>query len=459
MDEDDYQNPKEVLIPSIGFLNLAIIIFSNVGSGPAGIEGLIGAAGISNALIGIIVFPFFWGYLQALFSLELSVKYKKLNGGVGTWVSKLFGPSLGFCASIWVLCIQCSTAAFVSEVTVSYIQAYSPNSLQGYWQQQGMTFAIIVGSFSINAVSIDFTSKTFWIFSLNAVLAFAVLCGFSIPKVDSARFTSPVSTGKNIKWSQFINLLVYNSAGYDSSSSVVKYVVDPRRMIPKAMLAVGAAITVIYILAITLPYLATRDSQSDWQSGHFVVAARGVGPAWLEVWILISCVLTNLQIYTAALQCASYNMAAMAEVGIFPKGLAKTVWNIPYRSMVLCAVISVAFGFVPLLINLSVESIFYVAVILAEGFCFLVMDSHTMVWSPKKLVWRKVIVMPLFALAMYTLTVQNYIVSFVTYTVIMFFFVSSVKTTTTDQLLEELVERKQELDVKPADYYLKDIHL
>jgi len=455
----DYENPKDVIVPSIGFFNLIIIIFSNVGSGPAGIEGIVGSAGISNAIIGITLFPFFWGYIQALFSLELSVKYKKLNGAVGTWAYKLFGRTLGFCASIWVLCIQCSTAAFVSEVTATYIENYKPGTFENYWSQQGLTLSIILGSFSINAISIDFTSKTFWVFSVNALVAFAVLCAYSIPKVDARRFDNPGTTGKTIKWAEFINLLVYNSAGYDSSSSLVKYIRDPRQSIPKAMLVVGIAIAFLYLSTITLPYLAMRDTAAEWQSGHFVVVARELGGHWLEVWILVSCILTNLQIYTAALQCAAYNTVAMAETGLFPSWLVKRWRGVPFNSLISCAFLSVVFGFVPLLINLSIESILYIAVMLAEGFCFLAMDSTNSVLAPKTLFWRKVIVMPVFVLCMYTLTVQNSIVSFVTFAVILGFFVSSISRTTTDELLEEFVEVKESLDVKQADYILKDIRL
>jgi len=49
---------------TIGFAHLFILTYSAVGSGPAGIEGIIGSCGLSIALIAVIVFPFAWGFIQ-----------------------------------------------------------------------------------------------------------------------------------------------------------------------------------------------------------------------------------------------------------------------------------------------------------------------------------------------------------------------------------------------------------
>ena len=49
---------------SVSDLQLFILIFSAVGSGPAGTEGIVGAVGLTLAIVGIVVFPLLWGSVQ-----------------------------------------------------------------------------------------------------------------------------------------------------------------------------------------------------------------------------------------------------------------------------------------------------------------------------------------------------------------------------------------------------------
>ena len=78
----------------IGLFQYFILVFSAVGSGPAAIEGIIGAVGISGALIALAVFPLVWGLIQALVSLELALKYVDSDGIVCAWCRGLFSEAL-----------------------------------------------------------------------------------------------------------------------------------------------------------------------------------------------------------------------------------------------------------------------------------------------------------------------------------------------------------------------------
>jgi len=114
----------------IGFASLFILIFSAVGSGPWGIEGVIGSCGVFVGVILVLAFPFAWGFVQALIAAELSVKFKNVNGSVGEWSRQLFGAALSQNATAWLVLMQCSTAAFVTEVTVTYVDAFWPGVFQ-----------------------------------------------------------------------------------------------------------------------------------------------------------------------------------------------------------------------------------------------------------------------------------------------------------------------------------------
>ena len=397
------------LEPSVEFVDLFIIIFSNVGSGPSGVEGVVGSAGLSLGLLGLLFFPFVWGYIQAITSLELSVRYRHSNGGLGAWSKKLLGGAAALNTTVWLVLMQCSTAAFVSELTVAYANAWAPGTFGTYTQKMGMTMAIIVASFFINYFSLKFATRLFWLFSINAFLAFTCLCVVSVRKgLHFDRFDNPVVSAKSVNYNTFINLLIYNSAGYDASASVIKFVREPRTTVPRAMGAVSVVIAVIYVASLTFPFMATSSPASVWQSGHFVVAARELGGAKLEAWILVACVGTNLQMFASALQCAMFTCQGMAKQGVLHAGLAvATPSGIPRRALCLCAFGSLLFGFLPLLVNLSVEGILFVAIILVEMLCFLRMDSKGSVLAPEGRFARRLLVAPVTVLAVWALVVQD----------------------------------------------------
>lgn len=402
-------------MPTIGFASLFIIIFSNVGSGPAGIEGVVGSAGLSIGVIGILIFPFFWGYVQAILALELSLKYKRFNGALGAWSKNLFGSPAALNSSLWFTALQCSTAALVSEIIVAYVRAYVPGSLESYGARQGVTIGIILVAFLINLISVSFASKMFWVFSFNSLAAFTAMCIISIPRVQLRRFDNPAVTGKNIKWPELINLLVYNSAGYDSASSTIKFVKNPRTTVPRAMVAVGVAITFIYVLTLTLPFLATNDPYQNWQPGYYVVVAQELGGNWLSTWILVACVGTCVQSYTAALQAAAYSADGMAKEGILPKWLASTHSSgVPRAALCACAFASVLFGLAPLLVNLSIEAVLYGAIMLLEIACFLRMSGKEQIFAPENLNLRRALIVPCLVLVAYTISIQNTYVLFAT---------------------------------------------
>ena len=130
----------------------------------------------------------------------------------------------------------------------------------------------------------------------------------------------------------------------------------------------------LYVSALTFPYLATRDTAASWQSGHFVVVAREVSGERLATWVFVSCVLTNVQVYISALLTASRTLQSMALSGVISPqtGLARLdSKGTPYVATALCAVISIVFGCAPLLVNLSIESILYVFIMFAEIAIFL----------------------------------------------------------------------------------------
>ena len=214
-----------------------INIFSAVGSGPAGIEGIIGGSGgLPLALAGAVIFPFLWGYPQAVAALDLSLRFTKDGGAVTLWTSSLFGRNAARNVALWSVAVQCCTAALVSEVSLTYTEVFFgiDGEAHSYVGMLGFSVVIILLSGAINAVSLTFTARAFSWFTVNSLLAFGTLCILSMvemsrrgPRALAARFSA--RTPSQSGWAEIVNLLVYNSGGFDSVASLVHKIDRPER--------------------------------------------------------------------------------------------------------------------------------------------------------------------------------------------------------------------------------------
>ena len=129
-----------------------------------------------------------------------------------------------------------------------------------YGKQLMVTLSIISLSALVNLFDLERVSCVMWAFSINGALAFLALVVQSVRAIDgkgwsaaARRFDDPLVSGKSIVWSELLNLLIYNSAGYDASASIIEHVSNPHVTVPSAMLAVGLTIAALYVAALTFP--------------------------------------------------------------------------------------------------------------------------------------------------------------------------------------------------------------
>lgn len=336
-------------------------------------------------------------------------------------------------AGLFVVLYQCSTAALVSELSLSYLEAFKPGLVTGgFLESLGAVAVIIAVSAAINWPSIRFTTNFFWVFSANALVAFAVFIGYCIPRIhagSTGRFGVSDTLLSGPDWANAAGLAVFNSAGYDACASVISRVSDPRKSLPKAMVLVSAVLTVTYVATLVLPALATSDDYSRWVPGYFVTLAREVGPEWLARWIFVSCLLTNLQSYSCSLMTASYTLASMSSPrkgdgkltldpsgdaypsSLLPKWFGKTRGEVPRNAIGTCAFLSLLFGIAPLRINIGLQPMLYALIMLTEIACYLRLkplktDWLHRVWSRRLLVTTAVLVSAFF------FSVQNRVLMF-----------------------------------------------
>lgn len=388
----------------LSWWSVFILIFSSVASGPANTEAVVGAAGLSLGVIFMALFPFLWGYVQALATAELAMRYPDANGGLAAWALKLFGPRAALNAAVWTIVANASTAALASESTGAYIITVMPG-VETYGHRVALTMGVIAASLAVNMVGLRFVTQLCTAFTFHGILAFAVLCGLSVPRIDTSRFDSVTSSARTVRWDVLLNVLVYISTGYDNFASVIESVAEPRKVIPTAMLAVAVVVSVMSCVTVALPYLATSSPAADWVPGHFAVAAREIGGPWLQRWIVVAAALSNTQMYIVCLSAAAYTACSMAERGVFPRWLAIKARDVPAAALAACAALSILFGLLPLHVNLAVQAILLCAVVLAEIVCFLEIDSARLLPDMRPLRW--LFIVPAIALGAWVIAAQE----------------------------------------------------
>ena len=379
---------------NIGFWKLFFIVFSAVGSGPAGIEGLVGAAkSITLACIAIGVCPLFIAVPEAFITLEMCEKYGDTNGGVPVWFLKVYKSRFwSFCSACFILLYDCSTSALVAEASILYVATVEPAFHQYKYQVVASTLIIIVAYF-VCFFSVDFIAKSVAVLTVHTAVVFAVLVGFCCRSLDAGRIDDPGPVLGSINWPLFINLLVFNSAGYDCAGSVITFVRNPAKTAPRAMLAAAVAVGVMYETVYVFTYLGSRTPAAEWETAHFAVVAREVAGRWLQLWVIVGCCCINLQLFISSLTSAIYTLHGAAQLGIMPKWFDHlSARGSPDRALIACGVLSLVFGVVPFEMNLAFESVLYCLVVLGQVACFFSLQPAQYTFLPKSWFMKAVIV-------------------------------------------------------------------
>ena len=398
----------------IGFWKLFFIVFSAVGSGPAGIEGIVGAAkSISLACIAIAVCPLFIAVPEAFITLEMCEKYGEVNGGAPVWFLKVYKSRFwSFCSACFLLLYDCSTSALVAESSLLYVATVEP-SMRHYKYQVAASTVIIVVAYSVCYFSVDFVAKATAVLTTHTVVVFAVLVGFSCRSLDAGRIDNPVAVLNQIEWPLFINLLVFNSAGYDCAGSVITFVKSPSTTAPRAMLAAAVAVGVMYETVYVFTYLGSTTPADQWETAQFAKVAYEVAGRWLQLWVIAGCCCINLQLFISSLTSAIYTLHGAAQMGIFPTWFDHlTSRGTPDRALLACGVASVIFGVIPFEVNLAFESVLYCLIVLGQVACFFSLKPSQYVFLPKHWTMKAFIVAFPAVTAAFSLSIQDTVVYF-----------------------------------------------
>jgi amino acid transporter len=250
-----------------------------------------GAAGPSALVIWIVAALGF--FVPLVFTvLELSSRYPE-EGGVYVWSKRAFGPFAAFITgwTYWgsnlpyfpgVLYFAAANALFVGGASWQSLSSSSAYFI-------GVAMVGLVLAVTLNVVGLNIGK---WLSNVGAIAtwiptaALLVLSAISWSRFGSATPMTPAafvpSTG--LKDVIFWSTIAFAFGGVESASTMGEEIQDARRTVPRAVLAAGAVMTILYLagtlgLLLALPKEQVTGLQGISQAIQTMSAKVGV--AWL----------------------------------------------------------------------------------------------------------------------------------------------------------------------------------
>ena len=249
------------------------------------------AAGPSALVIWIIAALGF--FVPLVFTvLELSTRYPE-EGGIYVWSKRAFGPFAAFISgwTYWgsnlpyfpgLLYFAAGNALFMGGPEW---QSLSSNSM--YFIAVSMTGLLI--AVTLNVVGLNIGK---WLNNAGAIASWIpVMLLIALGMISWSRFgtATPMEAGAfvpstSLKDVIFWSTIAFAFGGVESGSIMGEEIREPRRTVPRAILAAGAVMTVLYILATWCVLLALPQDQASGLQG-FMQAIQAITTKMDVVWL------------------------------------------------------------------------------------------------------------------------------------------------------------------------------
>ena len=266
---------RNQLIRGIGFFGIALLVLNAmIGAGIFALPTTV-AASAGNAspwlflIVGLLVIT------VVLTFAELS-SYFQSSGGPVLYTKAAFGPLVGFSTG-WMLYVS-RMAAFAANVTVIpiYLGSYWP------WLGEGTGRAILItvicgGLTLANYVGVKDGIRTVAVFTFLKLTPILLMILLGLPYVTPETLI-PSTFPRVDELGSTTLLLVYAFVGFESATIVSGETVDPRRTMPRALVATVLGTAVLYFL-IVLVFISVLPDESKEGATLIDVGTRLAGPA------------------------------------------------------------------------------------------------------------------------------------------------------------------------------------
>lgn len=319
-----YQGVEEVACNSnkhqkVSMLPLIFLIFYEVSGGPFGIEDSVRAAGPLLAILGFIIFPFIWSIPEALITAELGTMFPE-NSGYVVWVSSSLGPFWGFQQG-WIKWLSgVIDNALYPVLFLDYIKSEIP------MLSSGLPRVFVLLALTIALTYMNYRGLTIvgWVavcLGIFSILPFIVMGFIAIPNISPSTWF--VIDLKNVNWSLYLNTLFWNLNCWDSISTLVGEVENPKKTLPKALFYALILVIFSYLYPLVTCTAAFPLDRELWTDGYFSQIAKIIGGVWLSLWIQTSSALSNMGLFVTEMSSDSYQLLGMAERGMLPEFFAE----------------------------------------------------------------------------------------------------------------------------------------
>jgi len=336
----------------IGYLAASFLVFNGIiGAGIFALPGeLAEQAGLYGPwlilLFGVLIIMVAWTFAAI-------ASYFKTSGGPVTYASRAFGPVAGFQVG-WLLYVGRATSlAANTNVLFNYV-AYFWDGINSDISKS-VLFTLIIGGLTIvNIMGLKSAMKVINLFSLLKAIPILVLILIGLPYVSPAGIL-PGDFPVVDDMGTLVLLILYAFVGFECVLFTSEETKEPKKTLPKALITMVVAITVIYFLIQLIYVNAVTDVSVDVpliELGRIIFGE--VGATIIIVTALCSIIATT----TGILLTAPRLTFSMAEKGMLPDWFAVVheKYNTPANSVLFLGVIGLFLGITGTFVYLAMAS-------------------------------------------------------------------------------------------------------
>jgi amino acid transporter len=321
------------------FLPLVGVIYCLTSAGPAGIEEMVPASGPGLTLLLLVLLPIFYGLPLGLASGEMNSRFP-VEGGYYRWIKEVFGDFWGFQAGWWSWLGAFFDGALYAVLVAEYSDLFLPEA----WTPLAhriIPLAVIAICTWINVRGIEVVGWSTLLFNIFMLSPFAVLCVLGVFHWEHNPLVPVKPPGMGWFPALGVGALMgmWNYSGYESLSTTMEEVDNPRRNYLRAIL-IAIVITVpSYVLPLAIGLAATPD-WTTVSAGSFTDMGRIIGGPLLATWIAAAGIVSNFALSNVNLLAYSRIPFAMAQDGFMPKALTRIhrVHGTPWVALLATAV-------------------------------------------------------------------------------------------------------------------------
>ncbi|CAK8565358.1 unnamed protein product [Lathyrus sativus] len=306
-------------IKKISILPLIFIIFYEVSGGPFGSEDAVQAAGPLLTLLGFIIFPFIWSIPEALITAEMGTMFPE-NSGYVVWVSSALGPYWGFQQGWMKWLSGVIDNALYPVLFLDYLKSAIPavgSGLPRVLATWGLTIILTLLNYR-GLTIVGFVAVFLGIFSL---IPFIVMGFISIPKLEPSRWVEVDM--HDVDWNLYLNTLFWSLNYWDSISTLVGEVENPKKTLPKGLFYALILVVLGYVFPLLIGTGAVPVDRAVWSDGYFSDIAKIIGGVWLRWWLQAAAAVSNMGMFVAEMSSDSFQLLGMAERGMLPAFFTK----------------------------------------------------------------------------------------------------------------------------------------